>query len=148
MQALTVYHISNLLCTHPSSGACKAVDYGFFDLHSPKIRIFARLAEISRYESRSIPLHCQMKNVSVVQRIGRSPTKPEIEVRVLTEIQMEQWQMWSLRRTENPRELDRNQPVPQIEIFFTLDWELSIGIGVILSVNLVRIHLLPLSYIV
>ena len=26
---------------------------------------------------------------------------------------MEQWQMWSLRRTENPRELDRNQPAPQ-----------------------------------
>lgn len=25
---------------------------------------------------------------------------------------MEQWQMWSLRRTENPRELDRNQPAP------------------------------------
>ena len=54
-----------------------------------------------------------MKNVSVVQRIGHSPTKPEIEVRVLTEIQMEQWQMWSLRRTENPQELDRNQPAPQ-----------------------------------
>ena len=53
-----------------------------------------------------------MKNVSVVQRIGHSPTKPEIEVRVLTEIQMEQWQMWSLRRTENPQELDRNQPAP------------------------------------
>ena len=25
---------------------------------------------------------------------------------------MEQWQMWSLRRTENPQELDRNQPAP------------------------------------
>ena len=25
---------------------------------------------------------------------------------------MEQWQMWSLRRTENPKELDRNQPAP------------------------------------
>ena len=25
---------------------------------------------------------------------------------------MEQWQIWSLRRTENPRELDRNQPAP------------------------------------
>ena len=55
-----------------------------FNPHAPKylIRIFARLAEISRYESRSIPLHCQMKNVSVVQRIGHSPTKPEIEVRI------------------------------------------------------------------
>ena len=26
---------------------------------------------------------------------------------------MEQWQMWSLQRTENPKELDRNQPAPQ-----------------------------------
>lgn len=25
---------------------------------------------------------------------------------------MEQWQMWSLQRTENPKELDRNQPAP------------------------------------
>ena len=25
----------------------------------------------------------------------------------------EQWQMWSLRRTENPKELDRNQPAPR-----------------------------------
>ena len=26
---------------------------------------------------------------------------------------LEQWQMWSLQRTENPKELDRNQPAPQ-----------------------------------
>ena len=26
---------------------------------------------------------------------------------------MEQWQMWSLQRTENPKELDRNQPAPR-----------------------------------
>ena len=26
---------------------------------------------------------------------------------------MEQWQMWSLHRTENPKELDRNQPAPR-----------------------------------
>ena len=25
---------------------------------------------------------------------------------------LEQWQMWSLQRTENPKELDRNQPAP------------------------------------
>ena len=33
---------------------------------------------------------------------------------------MEQWQMWSLQRTENPKELDRNQPAPQVEIFLLL----------------------------
>ena len=27
---------------------------------------------------------------------------------------LEQWQMWSLQRTENPKELDRNQPAPRI----------------------------------
>ena len=26
---------------------------------------------------------------------------------------LEQWQMWSLQRTENPKELDRNQPAPR-----------------------------------
>ena len=102
MQPLTVYHVSDPFGTHSSVASGKAIQYGFLDLHTPKIRIFARLAEISRYESRSIPLHCQMKNVSVVQRIGHSPTKPEIEVRVLSEILMEFWQTWCMRRTENP----------------------------------------------
>ena len=46
----------------------------------------ARLAEISDLYHPAIPLHCQMKNVSVVQWIGHSPTKPGIEVRVPTEI--------------------------------------------------------------
>ena len=87
MQTLIVYHVSDLFGTHSSVASGKAIQYGFLDLHTPKIRIFARLAEISRYESRSIPLHCQMKNVSVVQRIGHLPTKHEIEVRVLTGIQ-------------------------------------------------------------
>ena len=76
-------------------------------------RFSARLAEISLTEHRVIPLHCQKKQASVVQRIGLRPTKPGIEVRILSGAQMEQWQMWSLRRTENPRELDRNQPAPQ-----------------------------------
>ena len=58
-------------------------------------------------------MQCQKKQASVVQRIGLRPTKPDIEVRILSGAQMEQWQMWSLRRTENPRELDRNQPAPQ-----------------------------------
>ena len=83
MQTLTVYHVSDLFGTHSSVASGKAIQYGFLDLHTPKIRIFARLAEISRYESRSIPLHCQMKNVSVAQWIGHLPTKHEIEVRVL-----------------------------------------------------------------
>ena len=86
VKTLTVYHVSNLFGTHSSVARGKAIQYGFLDLHTPKIRIFARLAEISRYESRSIPLHCQMKNVSVVQWIGHLPTKHEIEVRVLTGI--------------------------------------------------------------
>ena len=113
MKTLTVYHVSDLLRTHSSVARGKAIQYGFLDLHTPKIRIFARLAEISRYESRSIPLHCQMKNVSVVQRIGHSPTKPEIEVRVLTEIQMEFWQTWCMRRTENPENVVRLHETPQ-----------------------------------
>ena len=33
---------------------------------------------------------------------------------------MEQWQMWSLRRTENPRELDRNQPAPHMVMIVQL----------------------------
>ena len=53
-----------------------------------------------------------MKQAPVVQRIGLWSTKPGIEVRILSGAQMEQWQMWSLQRTENPKELDRNQPAP------------------------------------
>ena len=113
MKTLTVYHVSDLLRTHSTVTGGQAIDYGFFYLHTPKIRIFARLAEISANESLAIPLHCQMKNVSVVQWIGRSPTKPEIEVRVLTEIQKEFWQTWCMRRTENPENVVRLHETPQ-----------------------------------
>ena len=37
VQPLAVYHIGNLLGTHPSVLFCKAVEYGFFYFHTPKI---------------------------------------------------------------------------------------------------------------
>ena len=86
METLTVYHVSDLLSTHSTVTSGQAIDYGFLYLHTPKIRISARLAEISDLYHLAIPLHSQMKNVSVVQWIGHSPTKSGIEVRVLTEI--------------------------------------------------------------
>ena len=41
MQTLTVNHISDLLCTHSSSGTGQAIDYCFFYLHIYKFRKFA-----------------------------------------------------------------------------------------------------------
>ena len=42
MEALTVYHVSNLLRAHSPSGGCETIDYGFFDFHNPNVTIFAR----------------------------------------------------------------------------------------------------------
>ena len=42
---------------------------------------------------------------------------------------MEQWQMWSLRRTENPQELDRNQPAPHMVAVVQLVRTLDCGSG-------------------
>ena len=39
VQALAVYHIGNLLGTHSSVLFCKAVKYGFFYFHTPKIGV-------------------------------------------------------------------------------------------------------------
>ena len=43
METLTVYHVGNLLCAHHSAGGCKAIDYGFFDLHKVKVGKFLRM---------------------------------------------------------------------------------------------------------
>ena len=42
MEALTVYHVSNLLRAHSPSGGCETIDYGFFDFHNPNVTIFTR----------------------------------------------------------------------------------------------------------
>ena len=74
--------------------------------------ISARLAGISCLNLPAIPLHCQMKNAPVVQRIGLWPTKPAIEVRILSGAQMEFWQTRCMRRTENPENVVRFHETP------------------------------------
>ncbi|MBQ5786264.1 MAG: hypothetical protein IIW00_07310, partial [Alistipes sp.] len=39
MQPLAIYHLRNLLRSHPSVLTCKAVKYGFFNFHMSKLRI-------------------------------------------------------------------------------------------------------------
>ena len=34
VQALTVYHVSNLLRAHSPASGCETIDYGFFDFHN------------------------------------------------------------------------------------------------------------------
>lgn len=73
----------------------------------------ARLAEISIYGWAGVPLHCQKKNASVVQRTGHRSTKPGMEVRILPEAPMESWQTWCMRRTENPENVVRIHGTPR-----------------------------------
>ena len=49
---------------------------------------------------------------SVVQWTGRWPTKPEMEVRPLPGAQMEFWQTWCMRRTENPENVVQFHETP------------------------------------
>ena len=72
----------------------------------------ARLAGISFFMKGAIPLHCQMRNAPVVQRIGLWSTKPGIEVRILSGAQMEFWQTRCMRRTENPENVVRFHETP------------------------------------
>ena len=53
--------------------------------------ISARLAGISDLYHLAIPLHCQMRNAPIVQRIGLRPTKPAIEVRILLRAHIGNW---------------------------------------------------------
>jgi hypothetical protein len=43
MKTLTVYHVSDLLCSHSPVGRGKAIDYGFLYLHCPNLRIFQEM---------------------------------------------------------------------------------------------------------
>ena len=48
MQPLTIYHLRNLLCSHASILACKAVKYGFFNFHTSKLHIIQKQKRKSR----------------------------------------------------------------------------------------------------
>ena len=61
-----------------------------------------------------------MRNAPVVQRIGLWPTKPAIEVRILSGAQMEFWQTWCMRRTENPENVVRFHETPHMVMIVQL----------------------------
>jgi hypothetical protein len=43
VKTLTVYHVSNLFCSHSPVGRGKTIDYGFLNLHCPNLRIFQEM---------------------------------------------------------------------------------------------------------
>ena len=42
MQPLAIYHLRNLLCSHPSVLAREAIKYGFFNFHTSKLLIIPK----------------------------------------------------------------------------------------------------------
>ena len=49
MKTLTIYHVSDLLRTHPSIGCGKAINYGFLDFHVSKLAIFRNKKNLTIY---------------------------------------------------------------------------------------------------
>ena len=64
MQPLAIYHLRNLLRSHPSVLTCKAVKYGFFNFHMPKLRI------IQKQKEKKPKLFLSTRNPTVIVHCG------------------------------------------------------------------------------
>lgn len=76
MKTPTVYHIGYLLRTHPPVRGCKAIYYGFLDLHSSNIVIFA--SNSSHGGGKSGPPCEQNTSVSHILNIDSHGSPPKL----------------------------------------------------------------------